>query len=257
MSTLLRRLDELRLAVMLLSRLPVGRLSGTVSLADARWAYPLVGVPLGGMAGVCFWAGLGLGATPALAAILALGVLALLTGGLHHDGLADFADGIAGATRARRLEIMRDSRIGTYGVLALVFVLAAAATALADLAEHATVAAFMMVAVVSRFAMLVVLSVLPAARADGLGHAAEGAGAAGLGHLMPGGFASLGLILWIGPLGVACAGVCAAVAAGIALLAYRRLGGQTGDVLGAVQIAGDTAQWVILAIMTTAMMTAS
>ena len=121
--TLRRRLDEARLALMLLTRLPVGRLKDPVpSLAEARWAYPLVGLVIGAIAWVAHHGALMLGLGPLPAALVALGAMVLVTGALHHDGLADFADGLGGGRDPdHRLEIMRDSRIGSYGALALIF----------------------------------------------------------------------------------------------------------------------------------------
>jgi len=243
MSPVRRRIDEARLALMFLTRVPVGRLSDPApTLAEARWAFPLVGVLTGAVA----WAGqhgaLALGMPPLVAGLAALGTIALLTGALHHDGLADFADGIGGGRdRAHCLDIMRDSRIGSYGVLALIFAVALGAAALA-LPDGAPLAVFLMAGVGSRLAMLATLDLLPPARDDGLGHMASrpnvAAWAPGIVIL-----ALLGLFdphLWLS------LPVIAAVAALIAWRAKRRIGGQTGDVLGAVQVTGETVGWVAL-----------
>jgi adenosylcobinamide-GDP ribazoletransferase len=246
MSPLRRRWDEARLALMLLTRLPAGRIAGEADLAAARWAYPLAGLPVGLIAGLVHLGTLALGAAPATAAIAALVALAAVTGGLHHDGLADFADGMAGADRARRLEIMRDSRIGSYGVLALGLTLAGIGAALADLGAAATPAAFVAVAVASRCAMLGVLVLLPAARGDGLGAAAHGTGGRAL---AVGGATALVCLLPLGAAAVPLAAATVAAAAGIAALARRRLGGQTGDVLGAVQLASEAAGWLALSLV--------
>ena len=246
MSPLQRRWDEARLALILLTRLPAGKIEGAADLAATRWAYPLAGLPVGLVAGLVHWGALWLGTAPATAAVAALAVLVALTGGLHHDGLADFADGMAGADRARRLEIMRDSRIGSYGVLALGLTLAGIGAALADLGAAATPAAFVAVAVASRCAMLAVLVLLPPARGDGLGAAAQGKGGRAL---AVGGATALVCLLPLGAAAVPLAAATAAAAAGIAAVARRRLCGQTGDVLGAVQLVSEAAGWLALSLI--------
>ncbi|SFR18144.1 adenosylcobinamide-GDP ribazoletransferase [Poseidonocella sedimentorum] len=248
MSALRQRVAELRLALMLLTRLPSGQLAEPApSLAAARWAYPLAGL----VVGLGTWAGfalmLALGGTPGMAALAALLAGALLTGGLHHDGLADFADGIGGGRdRAHCLEIMRDSRIGSYGVLALVLVLALMGTSIAALGDRATIAPFLALACASRLFMLGAMTWLPPARADGLGHSAAGSGARAL---LPGLALCALLILFAGPAMVAALAPMALIVFTTARLARRRIGGQTGDVLGAVQLLTECGGWVALALM--------
>ncbi|MEM6390903.1 MAG: adenosylcobinamide-GDP ribazoletransferase, partial [Pseudomonadota bacterium] len=116
--------DDLALAAMLLTRLPVPiNVSDPGRSAASCWAWPLIGAALGaatmGLAALAMAAGLSAG----FAAALAMAGFALMTGALHEDGLADTADGLwGGRTPERRLEIMRDSRIGAYGVVALILV---------------------------------------------------------------------------------------------------------------------------------------
>lgn len=243
-----RRIDETRLAVMFLTRLPVGRLSEPIpSLAEARWAFPLVGI----VVAIAGWASqhgalmLGLGQMPA--AFLALGAVALLTGGLHYDGMADFADGIGGGRdHAHRLEIMRDSRIGSYGVLALIFAISLTGGSLAAFEQGAPLALFLFLGVGSRLAMVAVLDNLPAARDEGLGRLAH---ATDRRMWMPGAIALMGIgllsqvALWLTLIGVIMAAVL------IAAIAHRSIGGQTGDVLGAVQIASETVGWLVAATL--------
>ena len=104
---------------MLLTRLPVGWLATSAEparLADAVWAFPVVGAVVGAIGGAVFWVCARLGMPPAVAAVWTLASMLLVTGALHEDGLADTADGLGGGrTRERKLEIMRDSRIGTFG----------------------------------------------------------------------------------------------------------------------------------------------
>jgi adenosylcobinamide-GDP ribazoletransferase len=115
-----QRLAELAAAFALLTRLPVHRLSlpRVTVPAEAVWAYPVVGAAVGAIGGAVYWITHSLSCPPALAALCALVAMILATGALHEDGLADFADGLAGDTKERSLSIMRDHQIGTYGVIA-------------------------------------------------------------------------------------------------------------------------------------------
>ena len=109
------------------TRLPAGRFGfGEVNFADALWAAPVAGAVVGVAAGTAFAIAAWLGLPPTLAALVALAAAILVTGSLHEDGVADIADGFGGGnTRERKLEIMKDSRNGTFGVVALVMVLLA------------------------------------------------------------------------------------------------------------------------------------
>ncbi len=248
-----RRWSEARLALMLLTRLPAGRLAEPVpTLSAARWAYPLVGLLTGTLAWAVFNGALVLGAGPLAAAILALGASVLVTGGLHHDGLADFADGIGGGRdRAHCLEIMRDSRIGSYGVLVLIFAVGLGASALARFHDGAPVVVFLLTGLVSRGAMLLVLDLLPSARSDGLGRQASGP--ADRTAWVPGLGAVAAVVMLFGPghwaVALAALAVMAVVAGLVGWLAHRRIGGQTGDVLGAVQLASETAGLLVLSTL--------
>src|SRR5215469_1055652 len=115
--------DELVAALTFLTRLPLGRARADApppSLADTVWAFPVAGVVIGAIGGIAYAIARGL-ALPALAAaLIAVATTALVTGALHEDGLADTADGFGGgATREAKLDIMRDSRVGSYGACAL------------------------------------------------------------------------------------------------------------------------------------------
>ena len=243
-----RRLDELRLALMLLTVIPAGRLSDPApGLAQAAWAYPLIGLVTGSVGWAAFASLTAAGAAAPLSALVAVGALVAVTGGLHHDGLADFADGVGGGRdRARRLEIMRDSRIGTYGVLALIFAVALPVMSLTDLAGRVSWAHFALIGTASRFAMLAALIRLPQARSDGLGHHASGVGSAAL---LAGLVSIAALCLLAGT--AAFWGILAIALAAliVAHVARTRLGGQTGDVLGTVQLTSEVAAWLALALL--------
>jgi adenosylcobinamide-GDP ribazoletransferase len=173
--------------------------------------------------------------------MLALAATLLVTGALHEDGLADTADGFGGSkSRGRKLEIMRDSRIGTFGVCALVTSLLLRWSALATIAEPAHVALALVAAHTSARAVLppFMLFVAPA-RSDGL--------SAQAGRPPPGSAvaaAALGvfaLTVSLGPTAAVIALVVLAVAAIVmAWLTTRQIGGQTGDVLGALEQVAET-----------------
>ncbi len=178
---------------------------------------------------------------PLVAALLALAAAVLLTGGLHEDGLADVADGFGGGfSRERKLEIMRDSRIGAYGAVALVLSIGLRAASLAALAVSPgrAVLALAAAGAISRAACLAPLILLPPARADGSGQAASGFTAADARPVF--GLAlALAALPWLGGFSlVAClaAAFLAALAVrGLCALARAQIGGQTGDVAGAAQ----------------------
>lgn len=197
----------------------------------AVWAYPVVGLAVGGSACLIGMGALAIGLSPVIAAGLVLSVAAISTGALHEDGLADCADGFwGGRERARRLEIMHDSWVGSYGVLALILVTGLRWVALAT---PGVILIYPAIAALSRAMMGVLFSIMPPARPDGL--------SASVGSPPPA-LAVLGLVLAVG-CAVAMIGPVALVpclAAGlgtfcVALIARAKIGGQTGDVLGASQ----------------------
>lgn len=221
-------------AASLLTRLPVGGLAARhPAPAACIWAYPLVGA-LAGAAGAASHAVLSaLGADPAIAALAALGATILVTGALHEDGLADLADGLGGGrTVDRKLAIMRDSRIGSYGALALGFSLAVRGVALAHQARPEL--SLILTGALARSAMLVPVLLLRPARADGLGAllgpAPPHLALAGLALALP-----AALLAPIPAAAAACAGLA------ITLIAQRQIGGYTGDVLGAAEQAAECA----------------
>lgn len=230
-------LADLLAAMQLLTRLPVGWIGARgerPALTRIVWAYPVVGVIVGVIGGGVYWLADGLGCPSALAAIWSLAALVLATGALHEDGLADTADGFGGgATRERKLEIMRDSRTGSYGVIALLLSLGLRAGAIALLATPAEVTVSLVVAgALGRAVPVALLMVLPPARADGLAaQSGEPDRAAATTALGLGAVAAIVLL----PTGPALLAILAAglACAAIAWLAQRQIGGQTGDVLGA------------------------
>ena len=239
--------DEARVAVMFLTALPAGRVPHVVPIGRTAWAWPLVGALVGAVFAASHAAALALHLGPPVGAVLALAVTTLATGALHEDGLADLADGIGGgADPQRRLEIMRDSRLGSYGAMALIltFLLAAALWAETEPARVLPVA--VAVAAISRMALPVWLAAFPGARADGLGRqAAQDLGGRGLVAL---GLGAAVAVLAL-PMGSAVLALlaCLGVQLGLCRYAMARLGGITGDVLGAAQVLGGLAALLMVA----------
>lgn len=236
-------LRDLRVATAFLTRIPTGWIDGLSKgdLAGAAWAFPLVGLAVGALAGGALYLASGLNAHPLACAFIGLGVQALVTGALHEDGLADVADGLGGHDKARILEIMRDSRIGSFGVLALVFSVGVRAASLAGVPGPGTAwIVLISAAAVSRAGLPLLMHVMPPARPDGL---SKNAGRPSLRVALLSLALGLAALFALLPWSVAVTGLLLALPAA-ALIVYwagRRLGGQTGDVLGAVQQVTETA----------------
>ncbi|MFJ5259253.1 adenosylcobinamide-GDP ribazoletransferase [Streptomyces sp. NPDC088387] len=220
---------------------------------------PLVGLVVGGCAAGVGLLLLFLGAGSLLAAVASVAVPAVLTRGLHLDGLADTADGLGSGKPAEdALRIMKQSDIGPFGVLTLVFVLLAQVAALARAYDDSWawgVFAAVVSAVVARLALTLAARVgVPAARPGGLGAAVAGVvplrWALAVGGLVVAGAVGCGAMFGVG--GVVRAGVAVvvavAVAEGVLRRCVRRLGGVTGDVFGAVAEVAGVVVLVVVAL---------
>jgi adenosylcobinamide-GDP ribazoletransferase len=244
-------------ALRFFTRAPVGEPSASAPLDINRfaWAAPVAGGAVG-LVGALALAATGLiGLPPIIRAGLATAALVAATGALHEDGLTDVADGFGGgATRAMKLDIMRDSRIGAYGAIALTLALILRVGALAAALDGGfwrACASLIAVAALSRAGALTPLGLLVSARADGAGAAA--------GRLEPEALAAawgtalvVALVLGLISFGLAHA-LAAALASGagafaMVVLARRAIGGQTGDVAGAAQQLAEIAAWCALLI---------
>ncbi|MEP2030230.1 MAG: adenosylcobinamide-GDP ribazoletransferase [Paracoccaceae bacterium] len=243
------RLIDLALAVSLLSRLPVEAFVNIPQTAwdrqaKAVWAFSLVGVLVGAIAGLVGWISLKIGLPHMIAAGLALAVLIIITGAMHEDGLADCADGFWGAkTPVRRLEIMKDSSIGAYGALALILITGLRWLGYGALI-HEGIGPFIAVAALSRGVVPSVMAAVPPARRDGLSRSVgwpnwETAAIGVLVALLVAIF-TLGWGAFPATFAAAVAAVCAGA------LAHLKVGGQTGDVLGAVQQLSELAIILVL-----------
>jgi adenosylcobinamide-GDP ribazoletransferase len=237
---------ELAASFALLTRLPVGRFVPPDE-TQAVWPYPIVGATVGLIGGVAYWLLFSLSCPPVLAALLAVATAVFVTGALHEDGLADMADGFGGGTPEKRLAIMRDARVGTYGVLALILSVGLRVGAIAIMAKPTLVVAALIAAgAASRATAAALMAALPHARGDGLSVAVgrPSGGAAWLATVFA---VIIGLLVlpvasvfWL----LVASGLPALV---IGNLARNTLGGQTGDVLGASVQVSECASLVVLA----------
>lgn len=234
-------LADLRSALGLLTRLPLPQSNAAPRGAQAAWAWPVAGAIIGGLAAMVALLALCLGVSPAVAAAITIAAQAMLTGAMHEDGLADTADGLWGGwDKARRLEIMKDSHIGSYGVLALILVTLARWSALAALLETGSVfAAIIAVACVSRAPMAVLMAWLPNARNGGLskavGRPSVNTAATALCLAI-----AICFVL-VGWQAISMVIATAFVSLGLGLVARAKIGGQTGDILGAAQQIAEAA----------------
>jgi adenosylcobinamide-GDP ribazoletransferase len=232
------RIEELKASIVFCTRLPLlgAATINSGTLAKAAWAFPVAGV-LVGLIAVAVYAIAHRAGIPAWpAATLSVLATLLVTGCLHEDGLADTADGFGGGkTREQKLDIMRDSRIGTYGVCALIVTLLLRVGVLASFFSAASVGwALLASHAGARASMMAFMFIVPPARRDGLSSDAgqppiESAGAAlALGFLVA--------AICLGPLrAIVAVVVLVVVVVLMAWLSRKQIGGQTGDVLGAVE----------------------
>ncbi len=236
----------MRSALAFLTVLPVGEKKGVPAGRLGRAFFPAVGAVVGLAAGAVFFA-ISVVAHPFLAAVAAVATLAVLTGGLHLDGLVDAADGLfGGADREQRLAIMRDPRAGTFGVVAVVVLLLGEVAALSGLPPVRGVVALVTAGTLSRWGVLGLVVALPYARLEGLGRASAG----GHGALdLVVGTALAAVVFVLDWKRVMLAATLVLVSTfGIGLLARARIGGATGDIYGAVAEVGQLAALLAFAV---------
>jgi adenosylcobinamide-GDP ribazoletransferase len=238
-------------AVTFLTRVPLGQRIEADATDVGRGAafFPLVGAGIGALAGLAA-AGLEGPLPPLVAGGLAVGVAAVLTGALHLDALADTADALGAGTRERALEIMRDPRLGAFGVAAVALALLVEAAALGGLADAGdAVAGFAVAGALSRAVPAPVAAVLPYARATGGPGSVLSGRVSAAASAVACGLAVLIAVLLLGWDGVVLAGAAAGIAVVGGAGSRLWLGGVTGDTLGAtVQLAEITALVVLLAL---------
>lgn len=238
---------DLAIALGWLTRLPVRFPAAAAdrTLAQALWAFPLVGALLAALVAACFSVLLAAGATGFMAAVLSVGVGVALTGALHEDGLADMLDGLgARGGQDARLAAMRDSRIGTYGVLALILVLMTRVSALSGLPPLHALMALLTACSLGRAAMALVMMQLPLARNRGAAAQAGIASPSGARKALAVGVMIAVIASGVGGLPVPHLLLVIAAGLGAAWLVIHRarvsFGGYTGDVLGATCAVTET-----------------
>jgi len=239
-------LDDVLEATAFLTRLPVPRSDRPPNLARAYRAFPLVGAAIGVVIGAIDLLLLRFGLPGIAAAALALGSGALLTGALHEDGLADIADGFGGGRdKPGKLEVMRDSRLGTYGALVLLTAFIAKVGALSALPRSEVIVAMIATHTLARAPLAVLAATMPYAR-EGL--------AASAGRPEPWTAliscvvaAIIGFVVLPAATAMVAAIGAAVAAACLAVVAHRQIGGQTGDVLGAAEQVCEVAVLLTLA----------
>lgn len=248
--------DDIRVCLGFYSRLPIPQVDEEAVLPDfsrMSWAAPVAGAIIGAVAAgaLLFFAALGF--PNPVVSVLTVCVMIVTTGALHEDGLADLVDGFGGGvTRDRKLEIMRDSRVGSYGAIALILsVLLRVASILGALSHGALAAAVALVAAsaLSRAVGLMPLASLTAARPDGAGASVSRPSrdamrlALGVGV----GLAFLPALAGASPMQTMAAILVAfGGGLGVTTLADRQIGGYTGDVLGAAQQAAEIGALICL-----------
>jgi adenosylcobinamide-GDP ribazoletransferase len=235
---------DLKVIMLFCTRLPLAQTAPVEGrdIARASWAFPVAGALVGGAGALVYWAAFRIGLAPAPSAALTLAAALAVTGCLHEDGLADTADGFGGGRggdRARKLEIMRDSRLGAYGACALAMSLLLRWSALVAIADPGSVAMALVGAHgAARGTLPAFMRLVPPARPDGLSAKAgrpplQSVGAAAL---LGVGMLGFGLGPFTAAIGI---GLLAATSLLMARLAMNQIGGQTGDVLGALEQAGE------------------
>lgn len=248
--------DDLVMALRFFSRLPTGGAPHEKpDLGRIAMALPLASAVMGVVPALLLTGGAWLGLPPYFTAALAVAAMALVGGGMMEDALADAADGLfGGATPERRLEILKDSRHGTYGVTALALFLLLRVTALGSVAATAPLAAaaiWLAANIAGRSGALWLAVALPPARRDG---AAATAGALPVPRFAIGAALAALLVFIVGAPAAGIAGVIgAAIAVGLvawgwSALCRRLVGGQTGDLVGAAASLGEIAALTVLLI---------
>jgi adenosylcobinamide-GDP ribazoletransferase len=231
------KVEDIWVALGLLTRLPLPERDWDDArpAAMAAWAYPLVGLVVGLLACALGAVLLGIGLPAGMVAAVILLGLTMLTGAMHEDGLADAADGLWGGTSAeRRLEIMKDSHIGAYGVIALIAGFALRWSALSALLATGWLwTPVLVAAITSRTAMAYVMDALPNARSSGLSSLTGRPGKTAI-------RIAAGISVAVAILGLGFSGLWVLLIAVLALftcatIARHKIGGQTGDILGATQ----------------------
>jgi adenosylcobinamide-GDP ribazoletransferase len=240
-----RPLRGLRVAASFLTRVPLHR-DGEIDIAGSTPWFPVVGLLIGLVGGGVFALASEV-LPPAVSAALALAVTALVTGAFHQDGLADIADAFGGGwDREQRLAILKDSRHGTYGVMALVLSTAVQFSTLASMTAAWGLAAVVAAHTLARSAVLGVLLTARPARPEGLG--TDYATGLRRGVVLVGAGVGVGVTaLVLGPWAALAVAAVTVTSISVVVLAHRKIGGISGDVLGATEQVAEGAVLVVVA----------
>ena len=220
-----------------------------LKLAEATRAFPFAGVVVGAIGAFVLSRAATSGLHPLAASMLAIGATALASGAIHEDGLADVADSFGASSKTKKLEIMKDSAVGTYGVLALIIVSGLKVALLAGFPGPGLAAGAIFAAnVLGRSGLGLMMLALSLAKKSGLAKAAgipkqeDAMISVVIGTLIA--------VLVLGPAtGLASAGVAGVGFAGVGFIAHRQIGGLTGDVLGAGEQVAEVFVLLALAII--------
>lgn len=244
-------LKQILLSFQFLTRLPLSfvspRFTTGVSVGSTVWCFPIVGAFIGSVLWGCVWCLNQLGVPYSLQCLAVLVIGILLTGALHEDGFADFFDGLGVYDRARALEVMRDSLVGSFGALALLVSFAWRGLALYELGSVELLGLSLLLTHIGARALMGGLLIFPLARSDGL--AADSGRASWLQVLMALILMGLVFVAFLPPFVAFIAIVVSALGSGIiALIAVRRYGGLTGDIYGAGE---QVAEMLLLSVFAT------
>lgn len=230
--------SDLEAAFQFSTRLPIGGwfTGERVDFAQMAWAIPVAGAIVGLIGALVYAVAQAFGLAPIPSAALTVVATMLTTGCLHEDGLADTADGFGGGrSRDDKLAIMRDSRVGTYGTCALILSVLLRTSAIASLAVPALVTPALIAAhAASRATMPISMWLVPPARTEGLSAAAGSVSQRSFGIASALGIAALVLAFGL-TAGIVLTVLLLLVIGGMARLCIKQIGGQTGDVLGALE----------------------
>ena len=242
-------LDDIGLSLVFFTRLRLPSSDfGRRSLAEAIWAAPFAGLAVAVIGALVYAIIIALGLAAGPAAALALAATMLVTGCLHEDGLSDIADGFGGGrTREKKLEIMRDSRIGAYGAAALGISLLIRWSALSELAGPGHIFLALLAAhAASRGLFGAFMHLLPPARSDGL---SADAGSVTAETAVVGAALGTVALLALGLGGAIAAFILLGLLfAGFRALCLSQIGGQTGDTIGALQQLGEIAVLLVASV---------
>lgn len=243
--------EDVGAAFMLLTRIPINwnKISPNQSpdLNRCLWVYPFVGLVVGSIGAVVYFGSIALSIPQYPSIIICLGVMIFATGAFHEDGLADVMDGFGGGfTKEKKLDIMRDSRIGTYGGLALILSVFLKFTSLINLSDFQVMIAIIIGASISRFMILITLLFLSPAREDSLSTAA---GIPSNRTMITATAIALFPSLFF--LNIKMTAILFLIAllttAIMSRISYKQICGYSGDVLGAVQQISEISIFITLA----------